>query len=50
MDNPITTAKVMRMEEAFWELPPGHFQAFSKLLVLTFFAARASSSWTESGT
>jgi mannose-6-phosphate isomerase-like protein (cupin superfamily) len=23
----------MRMEEAFWELPPGHFQAFSKLLV-----------------
>jgi mannose-6-phosphate isomerase-like protein (cupin superfamily) len=26
-------AKVMRMEEAFWELPPGHFQAFSKLLV-----------------
>ncbi|HEX4995489.1 MAG TPA: cupin domain-containing protein [Methylomirabilota bacterium] len=26
-------AKIMRMEEAFWELPPGHFQAFSKLLV-----------------
>ena len=26
-------AKVMRMEEAFWELPPGHFQAFSKMLV-----------------
>lgn len=26
-------AKVMRMEEAFWELPPAHFQAFSKLLV-----------------
>ncbi len=26
-------AKVMRMEEAMWELPPGHFQAFSKLLV-----------------
>lgn len=26
-------AKVMRMEEAFWELPPEHFQAFSKLLV-----------------
>jgi mannose-6-phosphate isomerase-like protein (cupin superfamily) len=25
--------KVMRMEEAFWELPPGHVQAFSKLLV-----------------
>ncbi|RMF84418.1 MAG: cupin domain-containing protein, partial [Nitrospinota bacterium] len=25
--------KVMRAEEAFWELPPGHFQAFSKLLV-----------------
>ncbi len=25
--------KVMRMEEAFWELPPGHAQAFSKLLV-----------------
>jgi hypothetical protein len=22
-------AKVMRMEEAFWELPPAHFQAFS---------------------
>src|SRR3989304_3865672 len=27
------TAKVMRMEEAFWELPPGHSQAFSKMLV-----------------
>jgi mannose-6-phosphate isomerase-like protein (cupin superfamily) len=26
-------AKVMRMEEAFWELPPGHFSAFSKMLV-----------------
>lgn len=26
-------AKVMRMEEAFWELPPGHVQAYSKLLV-----------------
>ena len=26
-------AKIMRMEEAFWELPPGHFQAFSKMLV-----------------
>jgi mannose-6-phosphate isomerase-like protein (cupin superfamily) len=26
-------AKVMRMEEAFWELPPGHVQAFSKMLV-----------------
>ena len=26
-------AKVMRMEEAFWELPPKHFQAFSKMLV-----------------
>jgi mannose-6-phosphate isomerase-like protein (cupin superfamily) len=26
-------AKVMRMEQAMWELPPGHFQAFSKLLV-----------------
>ncbi|MFQ5830163.1 MAG: cupin domain-containing protein [Candidatus Methylomirabilia bacterium] len=25
--------KVMRMEEAFWELPPGHSQAFSKMLV-----------------
>ena len=29
----MTTAKIMRVEEAFWELPPGHFQAFSKLLV-----------------
>jgi mannose-6-phosphate isomerase-like protein (cupin superfamily) len=27
------TAKIMRIEEAFWELPPGHFQAFSKMLV-----------------
>lgn len=27
------TPKVMRMEEAFWELPPGHVQAYSKLLV-----------------
>lgn len=27
------TAKVMRMEEAFWELPPGHVQTFSKMLV-----------------
>jgi mannose-6-phosphate isomerase-like protein (cupin superfamily) len=26
-------AKVMRAEEAFWEEPPGHFAAFSKLLV-----------------
>ena len=26
-------AKVMRAEEAFWELPPGHSQAFSKMLV-----------------
>ena len=26
-------AKVVRMEEAFWELPPGHFSAFSKMLV-----------------
>lgn len=26
-------AKVMRAEEAFWELPPGHVQAFSKMLV-----------------
>lgn len=25
--------KVIRMEEAFWELPPGHVQAYSKLLV-----------------
>lgn len=25
--------KVMRMEEAFWELPPGHSQAFSKMLL-----------------
>ena len=26
-------AKVMRAEEAFWEQPPGHFEAFSKMLV-----------------
>jgi mannose-6-phosphate isomerase-like protein (cupin superfamily) len=26
-------ARVFRMEEALWQLPPGHFQAFSKLLV-----------------
>lgn len=26
-------AKVMRMEQAMWELPPGHFSAFSKMLV-----------------
>jgi len=26
-------AKVMRAEEAFWEEPPGHFAAFSKMLV-----------------
>jgi mannose-6-phosphate isomerase-like protein (cupin superfamily) len=26
-------AKIMRAEEAFWEQPPGHFQAFSKMLV-----------------
>lgn len=26
-------AKIMRMEEAFWELPPKHYQAFSKMLV-----------------
>jgi mannose-6-phosphate isomerase-like protein (cupin superfamily) len=26
-------AKVMRMEQAMWECPPGHFQAFSKMLV-----------------
>ncbi len=30
---PKPQAKVMRMEEAFWELPPGHHEAFSKLLV-----------------
>ena len=29
----MSKAKVMRMEEALWELPPGHFSAFSKLLV-----------------
>ncbi len=27
------TAKVMRVEEAFWEQPPKHYQAFSKMLV-----------------
>jgi mannose-6-phosphate isomerase-like protein (cupin superfamily) len=27
------TAKIMRAEETFWEQPPGHFQAFSKMLV-----------------
>jgi mannose-6-phosphate isomerase-like protein (cupin superfamily) len=27
------TAKIMRVEEVFWEQPPGHFDAFSKLLV-----------------
>ena len=26
-------AKIMRAEEAFWEEPPGHFSAFSKMLV-----------------
>ena len=26
-------AKVMRVEEAFWEQPPKHFEAFSKMLV-----------------
>ncbi len=26
-------AKVMRVEEAFWEQPPAHFDAFSKMLV-----------------
>ena len=26
-------AKVMRIEEAFWEQPPAHFEAFSKMLV-----------------
>ena len=26
-------AKVMRIEEAFWEQPPAHFDAFSKMLV-----------------
>ena len=25
--------KVMRIEEAFWEQPPAHFDAFSKMLV-----------------
>ncbi|HSB78778.1 MAG TPA: cupin domain-containing protein [Candidatus Methylomirabilis sp.] len=27
------TAKILRVEEAFWEQPPGHFEAFSKMLV-----------------
>ena len=26
-------AKILRAEEAFWEQPPGHFAAFSKMLV-----------------
>ena len=26
-------AKLMRVEESFWEQPPGHFAAFSKMLV-----------------
>ncbi len=26
-------AKLMRAEEAFWEQPPGHFEAYSKMLV-----------------
>lgn len=26
-------AKVMRIEEAFWEQPPAHYAAFSKMLV-----------------
>ncbi len=26
-------AKIMRVEEAFWEQPPGHYEAFSKMLV-----------------
>ncbi len=26
-------AKILRAEEAFWEQPPGHFEAFSKMLV-----------------
>jgi mannose-6-phosphate isomerase-like protein (cupin superfamily) len=26
-------AKLMRVEEAFWEQPPKHFEAFSKMLV-----------------
>jgi mannose-6-phosphate isomerase-like protein (cupin superfamily) len=26
-------AKLMRAEEAFWEQPPGHLEAFSKMLV-----------------
>ncbi len=33
MTNGAKRAKVMRVEEAFWEQPPGHFQAFSKMLV-----------------
>ena len=26
-------AKIMRVEEAFWEQPPKHYEAFSKMLV-----------------
>ena len=26
-------AKIIRIEEAFWEQPPAHFEAFSKMLV-----------------
>lgn len=26
-------AKVIRIEEAFWEQPPSHFEAFSKMLI-----------------
>ncbi len=26
-------AKIMRAEEVFWEQPPGHFHAYSKMLV-----------------
>jgi len=26
-------AKIMRVEEAFWEQPPAHFEAYSKMLV-----------------
>ncbi|MGD0266947.1 MAG: cupin domain-containing protein [Candidatus Methylomirabilota bacterium] len=26
-------ARILRVEEAFWEQPPGHFEAFSKMLV-----------------
>ncbi len=42
-------AKVMRAEQAFWEQPPAHFGAFSKMLVhpsnadTTFFDFRLSS-------